>query len=175
MTADEGASAREQLIEAMRRNNTELLEQILTDLGDNASAKAELINNAKDALGNYALHIGSLYGSYEAMDIVLDQDGVEVDPINGIEGDTPLHSIIRYTKEEPEHGEFMTEMLVDAGCDPRIKNKRGQKPLDLVDKRENPGVVNILQGAEYAAMMGGQDEQNPEEQEDGGVDGSESE
>lgn len=158
MTAEEGASLKEQLIEAVRRNNTDLLEQVLNEFGDDAAGKAELINGAKDALGNYVLHVGALYGSYEAVDILLDQDGVEVDPVNGIEGDTPLHSIVRYSKEEPEHGQFMMEMLIDAGCDPRIKNKRKQKPLDLVDKRENPEIVNILQGAEYAAMMGPEEE-----------------
>lgn len=87
------------------------------------------------------------------MDHILDQEGVEVDPINRIEGDTPLHSVVRYSGDEPEHGAYMVEMLIEAGCDPRIRNKNKQRPIDLASS-DNEELIETLRGAEYALMMG---------------------
>ncbi|ODV98294.1 hypothetical protein PACTADRAFT_30271, partial [Pachysolen tannophilus NRRL Y-2460] len=120
------------LLSAARLNNTELMEQLISEVGDH-EVLADLINNCVDLLGNTSLHLASKYGSYEVMDIILDQEGVEVDPVNSIEGNTPLHVAVQYSKEEPEHGCFIIETLVDAGADPKLKNKAGLKPIDLVD------------------------------------------
>ncbi|VVT50797.1 uncharacterized protein SAPINGB_P002883 [Magnusiomyces paraingens] len=145
MTAEEGASYGEQLIEAARRNNTDLFE----DLQKETTDLAELINTATDPLGNYALHLAAFNGSYEMLDHLLDVEGVEVDPINRVYKDTPLHSAVRYAVNEPEHGAFLAEMLIDAGADPTIKNKDGKKAIDLADE-SNQQLIDILQGAELA-------------------------
>lgn len=71
MTTDEGASLNEQLIEAVRRNNLELLEEVLERLSNqyqndpesSRNKTAELINNAKDPIGNHILHVAALNGS----------------------------------------------------------------------------------------------------------------
>uniref|UniRef100_A0A060TDT4 ARAD1D46618p n=1 Tax=Blastobotrys adeninivorans TaxID=409370 RepID=A0A060TDT4_BLAAD len=165
------ATPAQQLVEGMRRNNVELLESVLKEAGS-AEAKAKLINEAQDGTGNYALHVGATNGSYEAIDLVLDQEGVEVDPVNRLDGETPLHTVVRYSIQEPEHGAFLAEVLIDAGADPRIRNKHNQKPIDLVDKRENEKLVEILQGAEYAMMLGPGDEEVNGPEDDGS--GSES-
>jgi hypothetical protein len=57
----EGASAGEQLIEAGRRNNLELLESILET--KTPEQIASLINESKDPLGNSVLHVAAQSGS----------------------------------------------------------------------------------------------------------------
>lgn len=115
--SEEGASFKEQILDASRRNNTELLAEILA----NASPEniPDIINHSKDALGNTPLHLAAKYGSFEVMDTILDQEGTEVDPVNVIDGDTPLHLAVRYSETEPEHGHFIAETLVEAGADAR--------------------------------------------------------
>lgn len=55
----------------------------------------------------------------EALDHLLDQEGLEVDPINRMEKETPLHKAVQYANKEKEHGVHVVEMLIDAGADPR--------------------------------------------------------
>lgn len=55
----------------------------------------------------------------EALDHLLDQEGLEVDPINRMEKETPLHKAVLYANKEKEHGLDVVEMLIDAGADPR--------------------------------------------------------
>jgi hypothetical protein len=56
----------------------------------------------------------------ECLDILLDVEGVEVDPINRMEGNTPLHFAVMYAEEEPEHaiaiGMICVEFWSLAGC-----------------------------------------------------------
>ncbi|KAK9481301.1 ankyrin repeat-containing domain protein, partial [Lipomyces japonicus] len=157
---EDGAKPSELLIEASRRNNVDLLQEVLgTDgngsngqKGPNAGAP-ELVNTSVDALGNTALHVAALNGSYEALDILLDLEGVEVDPVNRLEGNTPLHNAVIYGEEEPEHAVAIVDMLLDAGADPRIRNKRKDKPIDLVPP-SNQELKKMLQGAELALLLG---------------------
>ena len=80
------------------------------------------------------MHIACQLGNWEFIDIVLDIEGVEIDPQNR-EGETPLHLAVKYTNNgEPEHGYFIIDNLLDAGSDPRIKDKFNLKPKDYVDK-----------------------------------------
>ncbi|KAJ9620647.1 hypothetical protein H2203_007856 [Taxawa tesnikishii (nom. ined.)] len=120
--ADEGASSRELLLEACRRDNTDLLSEVLSSF-PSSDAIAHFLNTATDALGNGALHIAAQYGSYEILDMLLDQEGVEIDGTERREGDTCLHKGVRYinglTKDEWEDGKPIVEILIDAGCDPR--------------------------------------------------------
>lgn len=55
----------------------------------------------------------------EVLDHLLDQEGLEVDPINRMEKETPLHKAVQYANKEKEHGLEIVEMLIDAGADPR--------------------------------------------------------
>jgi hypothetical protein len=71
--------------------------------------------------------------------MLLDQEGFECDPINRMEGDTPLHSAIRYINSltpSPEVSEFSSQlisMMTEAGNDARIKNKAKLTPYQLTD------------------------------------------
>lgn len=124
MATDEGAKPAEILIEACRRNNPSLLHSIFTsNLHSHPQAIAKFLNTATDPLGSSALHIAALNGSYEVLDVLLDQEGVEIDGTERREGDTCLHKAVRFVnstgKEEWERAAGVVDILVDAGCDPR--------------------------------------------------------
>ncbi|KAL2198454.1 hypothetical protein P885DRAFT_76059 [Corynascus similis CBS 632.67] len=156
----EGASTGELLIEACRRNNTDLLTEVLSAPGlrDNEDAIAELLNKTTTVLGNHLYHEAALQGNYEIIDMLLDQPGFECDPVNRTEGDTPLHSAIRWINSEPpeqrEFGNALVEMMLEAGSNPRIRNKGGLTPLQLVDPR-NEGLKEVIRKHEYAALNAG--------------------
>lgn len=140
---------------------------------------AEFFNSVTDALGNHALHICALYGSCtsmicvdrlyprklankfiladEVMDALFDIQYFECDPLTRMDKDTPLHIAVRYANDKnPELGEEMISMMCEAGCDPRVRNKHGQKPADLVFNK--PEIKQVLQKAEYILAEGIQDE-----------------
>lgn len=125
MASDDGATPREQLMESCRRNNTELLSALLASkpLHNNPAATAHFLNTTTDALGQSALHVAAQYGSYEVLDQILDQEGVEIDGQEKREGDTCLHKAVRYVdglgRGRWEEGKVVVDILLDAGCDPR--------------------------------------------------------
>ena len=104
--------------------------------------------------------------------MLLDQEGFECDPINRMEGDTPLHSAIRYVNSldlTPETSEFASQfisMMTEAGNDPRIKNKAKLTPYQLTDPRNEKlrqqlmDAVDIMQNAGdfIVADEGGEEE-----------------
>lgn len=59
----------------------------------------------------------------EVLDTLLDQEGLEVDPVDRLDADIPLHKAVRFvnslSKEEWEAGASLVELLLDAGADPR--------------------------------------------------------
>ncbi|KAK0632216.1 hypothetical protein B0T14DRAFT_532725 [Immersiella caudata] len=152
----DGASTSEILIEACRRNNTDLLFSLLADKPD--PEIAQLLNTTTTVMGNHLYHEAALRGNYEVIDALLDQPGFECDPTNRIEGDTPLHSAIRWINSEPaeqrEFGNALVEMMLEAGSNPRVKNKGGLTALQLVDPR-NKGLRELIQKHEYASLNAG--------------------
>lgn len=56
------------------------------------------------------------------LDTLLDQEGLEVDPVDRLEADIPLHKAVRFVnglaKDEWEAGAGVVELLLDAGADP---------------------------------------------------------
>ncbi|KAE9380362.1 hypothetical protein N431DRAFT_361961 [Stipitochalara longipes BDJ] len=151
----EGASPKELLVEAARRNNTDLLKEVIDGCGS-AEKAAVLLNETKTVLGNYIYHEAASRGNYEIIDMLLDQEGFECDPISRIEGDTPLHSAVRYinslTESQPSNPDISTfaqeliSMMVEAGSDPRIRNKANLTPYQLTDPR-NAALKQQLQDA----------------------------
>ena len=122
---EDGASPRELLIESCRRNNTALLTPLLTRQPPSDTAK--FLNTTTDALGASALHIAARFASYDVLDTILDQEGVEIDGQEKRDGDTCLHRAVRFCVEargrrdgdDEGRGRACVEILVDAGCDPR--------------------------------------------------------
>ncbi|OGM48385.1 ankyrin repeat protein [Aspergillus bombycis] len=157
--ADEGASPRELVVEACRRDQPHLIEQVLDGMeGKSNEEVAEFLNGVTDSMGNHALHICASYGSYDTMDSLFDIQYFECDPLTRLDKDTPLHTAVRYANEkgEPELALEMIKMMCEAGCDPRVRNKHGQKPADLV--YNNPEIKSTLQQTEYVLAEGLRDD-----------------
>ena len=68
----------------------------------------------------------------DVMDELLNVEYLECDPLSRRDGETPIHSAVRYAAErEVEIGTAMAKMLVDAGGDPRTKDKHGRTPAQI--------------------------------------------
>lgn len=186
----QGASVKERLIEACRRNNTDLLTETLEDKPDDEISK--LLNETTTVMGNHLYHEAasqgnctllslhtrspntpmrkamlviitlyaytSLENADEIIDHLLDQPDFECDPINRQEGDTPLHTAIRWLNGEPPaqrpFGLHLIEMMLEAGSNPRVKNKGGLTAYHLVDPR-NQELRDLIQKHEYANQNAG--------------------
>ncbi|OAQ67063.1 ankyrin repeat-containing domain-containing protein [Pochonia chlamydosporia 170] len=152
----EGASTKEILIEACRRNNTDLLTEILQGKPD--AEITALLNNTTTVMGNHLYHEAASRGNYEIIDLLLDQPSFECDPLNRQEGDTPLHTAIRWLNAEPPaqraFGKALIEMMLEAGSNPRVKNKGGLTALQLVDPR-NTELRELIQQHEYTNQNAG--------------------
>lgn len=155
MSGTEGASYEEQLLDLCRRNNELLVKSIFQELADPEKI-ASLINETRDPLGDAPLHIATKYGNYAVLDLLLDQEGVETDPKTRIDGNTPLHLAVKYLQLDPEYGKFLVEELLEVGADPKVKNKYGEKPVDLVrgDDAVHQELRDVLEEALYADMVG---------------------
>jgi len=173
----EGASVGEILIEAARRNNTDLLKETIDSIGDEDKV-AKILNETKTVLGNYIYHEAALRGNYEIIDMLLDQPGFECDPISRIEQDTPLHSAIRYLNSltessplTPAISQFSTEliaMMIEAGSDPRLRNKANLTPYQLVDPRNEKLRAQLQDAVDVVQNQG----DYIEDVEEGGYDGA---
>ncbi|KAL2016832.1 hypothetical protein VTK56DRAFT_2955 [Thermocarpiscus australiensis] len=154
----EGASTSELLIEACRRNNTDLLAEVLASLPQDEEEIARVLNTTTTVLGNHLYHEAAARGHYEVIDMLLDQPGFECDPVSRAEGDTPLHAAVRWINGEPEaqreFGNALVEMMLEAGSNPRVKNKGGLTPLQLVDPR-NKGLRELIEKHMYAELNAG--------------------
>ncbi|KAL2757799.1 hypothetical protein ACRALDRAFT_1079888 [Sodiomyces alcalophilus JCM 7366] len=145
----DGASTKELLIEACRRNNTDLLQELIDDIPDEDQL-SKILNETTTVMGNHLFHEAASQGNY--------QHNFECDPINRLEGDTPLHSAIRWINSEPPvqrpFGNALVDMMLEAGCSPRVKNKGGLTALQLVDP-SNKELRELIQKHEYAALNAG--------------------
>lgn len=61
----EGASPKEQILEACRRDNVDLFNEVLAATSKNTSKEkvAEFFNSVTDTMGNHLLHVCASYGS----------------------------------------------------------------------------------------------------------------
>jgi ankyrin repeat protein len=148
----DGASYSEQILESARRNNTELLLQIKVELNNDNVKLSQLINSTSEVITmNSPLHIGCQLGNWEWLDIVLDIEGVEIDHKNR-RGQTPLHLAVMYANNEPEHGTFIVDNLLDAGANPTITDSDNLKPINYIST-PNEKLSQLLESAEYAISM----------------------
>lgn len=166
LTHEQGASPQEQIIEACRRDNTSILHEIFstfeesTGSSEASKAIASLINTTQSPTGFYPLHIAAQYGSYDVLDALLDQVGVETEPRSRLDQRTPLHYAVEFCngldKEKWEQGQIgwaVVDILLDAGCDPRTRDKNKVKAVDVCDPT-NESVRGLLRRAEMALQEG---------------------
>ncbi|KAL8276633.1 hypothetical protein RQP46_010982 [Phenoliferia psychrophenolica] len=119
------ASPNERLLFAAKTDSGELLESIL------AEDESTFDVNFQDGLGMTALHYAAQTPSPTALELLLQHDGTDVDLQNRLEGSTPLHLAIKLEDEGARQG--VTEMLLEAGADPRIKDKNGCVPAEYLN------------------------------------------
>jgi ankyrin repeat protein len=97
------------------------------------------------------------------MDALFDIQFFECDPLTRTDQDTPLHLAVRFANEKDSGlGLEMIEMMCEAGCDPRVRNKHGQKPADLV-YGDNKDIKLSLQKAEYILSESVQEDEDEDE------------
>ncbi|KAI0079541.1 ankyrin [Panus rudis PR-1116 ss-1] len=118
----EGASNNQRLLAAAREDNEELLLEIFEQ------GKFDI--NYQDGLGNTALHYAASHGSAVVLEHILSYEECDVDPINRLEGATPLHLAVKL--EDPELRRQIVESLLEAGADTSIKDKNGDRAIDLL-------------------------------------------
>lgn len=65
MSEVDGASPKEQILEACRRDNVDLFHEVLEMVSKDQSKEkvAEFFNSVTDTMGNYLLHVCATYGS----------------------------------------------------------------------------------------------------------------
>lgn len=147
-----GASPSEQLLEAARRNNVDLLHDLLAKYQDKPAEAIELINSAFDPAGNGALHLAAKYGNYEVMDQLLDIDGVDVNVKAKMNGNTALHYAASYSFQDSEYALFLVNELINCGADCSIRNNDNLKPIDIIGD-SNEEIKEALESAEYASAF----------------------
>ncbi|KAI1760561.1 hypothetical protein GGR53DRAFT_75738 [Hypoxylon sp. FL1150] len=156
----EGASVGERLIEACRRDNVELLDEIIADYEGKEDELAKLLNNTTTVMGNHLYHEAALRGNYDIIDRLLDQDNFEIDKQNRADGDTPLHCAIRWINGEPAQHAFgydLVAMMLEAGSNTRLRNRARLLPVQLLDP-SNPDLAKIrklIQDHEYTELNRG--------------------
>ncbi|KAG8950481.1 hypothetical protein FRC04_007496 [Tulasnella sp. 424] len=123
MSEEKGASNNERLLLAAQQDNVDLWEEILGD-GDDFDI------NYADGLGNTALHYAAQRGSENVIEKILEQDGCDVDPVNRLDGATPLHMACQLEDEDTRT--TIIWHLLEAGADMRIKDKHGSLAEDLL-------------------------------------------
>ncbi|KAF9286867.1 hypothetical protein BGZ68_002481 [Mortierella alpina] len=137
MLHNDRASNEENLIAACKDDNLDMLEKVLT-------ADSSIFDiNHKDDLGNSALHYAAQYASTGCLEILLYYDGIEVNVINGVEGDTPLHNAAAY--QDPEIALEMVQILVNGGAQVTIQNKLQQTAADVAPKDTHAEVIKFLE------------------------------
>ncbi|KAI0756448.1 ankyrin [Daedaleopsis nitida] len=153
--ASDGASNNERLLAAARSENEDLLLEIFEE--------GNFDINATDGLGNTALHYAASNGYLDILEHILEQDGCDVDPQNRIEKATPLHLALRI--EDDDLRKAVVESLLDAGADPKIKDKNGDTPLTLVSE-DDTEVRALLRKSQAQASIAQSDVANDDDDDD---------
>lgn len=152
--------------------------------GQPAEKIADFFNTTTDVMGNYLLHVCATYGSCmhrfpsslhvhwltladDVMDELLNIEYLECDPFTRRDKETPIHTAVRYAAErDVEIGTAMAKMLVDAGGDPRTKDKHGRTPAQMCDPKTSE-LRSWLTSQEYILREGLKQEAQKTDGDDG--------
>ncbi|KZV79349.1 hypothetical protein EXIGLDRAFT_632196, partial [Exidia glandulosa HHB12029] len=114
----------ERLLAAARTDNEEMLQEVFDAGGYDINFQDGC---ARPPLDDFCM-LNS--GSLTVMELLLEQDGCDVDLQNRTERATPLHLALKI--EEEDLRKAVVESLLDAGADTRVRNKSGAAPIDIV-------------------------------------------
>jgi len=142
MESQEAAQNQRRLIAAVRDDNEEMLQEVFE--------QGNFDINFQDGLGNTALHYAAMYGSTDVLEHILSHEDCDVDPINRLEGATPLHLAVVMVHKHLR--EPVVSSLLDAGADTSIKNKRGDTAIDLIS-RGDTGLLSLFHKARVMASV----------------------
>ncbi|KAG8764916.1 hypothetical protein FRC12_007810 [Ceratobasidium sp. 428] len=117
-----------------------------------------------------ALHYAASHASTDVLELILEQENCDVDLQNRIEGYTPLHFAVRFP--HPEARLIVVQSLLEAGADPRIKDKNGQRPVDSIPFTDTT-LRDAFRKAEAEASVDQGDIANDSDGEPGSGSGSE--
>ncbi|KAI0789561.1 ankyrin repeat-containing domain protein [Abortiporus biennis] len=159
-----GASNNQRLLAAAREDNVDMIQEIFEE--------GNFDINFQDGLGNTALHYAAAGGCTEVLEHILSHDECDVDPINRLEGATPLHLALKI--EDKELRKAVVESLLDAGADTSIKDKFGDTPLDLISK-DDTEIRALIRRAQAEATISRDDIADDDDDEPGSGSGSGSE
>ncbi|KAG8921937.1 hypothetical protein FRC00_008011 [Tulasnella sp. 408] len=122
MSDEKGASSNERLLKAAKEDNVDLFEEILEEDDD------DLDINYKD---------GAQRGSENVIEKILEVEGCDVDLLNRVDGETPLHLACKLEDEDTRA--TIIWHLLEAGADMSIKDKHGSLAIDLLpgDDQDN--------------------------------------
>ncbi|KAG8753984.1 hypothetical protein FRC12_011355 [Ceratobasidium sp. 428] len=110
------------------------------------------------------------HASTDVLEHILEQEDCDVDLQNRIDGYTPLHLAVRIS--HPKARMAVVTSLLDAGADPRIKDKHGQRPIDSVPFTDTT-LRDAFRKAEAEASVDQGDIANDSDGEPGSGSGSE--
>ncbi|SCZ99505.1 BZ3500_MvSof-1268-A1-R1_Chr3-1g06044 [Microbotryum saponariae] len=112
--------------------------------------------------------------SPEVLEILLETEGTDVDLQNRLDKATPLHLAAQL--EHPAARQGVMEMLLDAGADPKIKDKHGSLPADYLhpdESEEDRQIIAMIdESIVDATLIDDADIAEDDDEEEGG--GSES-
>ncbi|KAH9081456.1 ankyrin repeat-containing domain protein [Lactarius deliciosus] len=155
------------LIDSARTDNVDqLVKKVFSEVG-----KFDI--NYQDGIGNTALHYAAKEGSLDVLNELLEYDGCDVDYTNNIEGATPLHLAVKI--EEPELRALIVDSLLDAGADPRIKDKEGQIAQDYVDENDKETLKAFRRSQAQQSILKGDIAEDYDDDEDFDDSGSDDE
>ncbi|TFY75695.1 hypothetical protein EWM64_g8316 [Hericium alpestre] len=158
-----GADNNQRLLAAAREDNEDLLQEVFSEGGYDI--------NFHDGLGNTALHYAVSHGSTDVLELLLEHDGCDVDPINRLEKATPL--LLAVQLENKALRKHVINSLLEAGADTRIKDKNGDTVLSfLSDTPEDREIKDMLRKSQAQAAVSMDDVASDGEEGSGSSSGS---
>lgn len=100
-------STDERLLHAAKQDDDNLMDEVFEEADKLVEDGSTFDINYKDGLGNTALHYAVKNTSITILDSLLSYDNADVDPQNRLEGDTPLHLVMRDDKMDKRAREFI--------------------------------------------------------------------
>ncbi|OCB90376.1 ankyrin [Sanghuangporus baumii] len=181
--ASDGASNNERLLAAAREDNEEILLEVFEEGNFDINFKdgqatgvvnvdAYNLNTYYSTTRHLALHYAVSHGSTTALEHLLEYDGCDVDPINRLEGATPLHLALKL--EDPELRLHIANSLLEAGADTTIKDKEGDTALDLLQPGDDE-LRKLIRKSQASSSVSKGDIANDDDDEGSEGSGSESE
>lgn len=104
--------------------------------------------------GETPIHEAIFDGNYEIVKILLENGA---DPNIEYNNLTPLYNAVKYSYEDRRNPYDMAELLLRYKADPNIENPRGETPLDLVVKRKDQDMIDLL--VKHGAIEPSEDDQ----------------